>query len=148
MTSDGRIDLLIRTTDFIYVIECKLDSSAKVALKQIERKEYDLPWSVDNRKIILIGINFSSNTRRMTDWLVGGQNESLKVVKEGGQRGGQTTEQILGLIKKNPYITRDELTTILGISPSAIQKHINKLKKDRIRRIDGKQKGHWEIIEN
>lgn len=148
MTSDGRIDLLIRATDFIYVIECKLDSSAKVALKQIERKEYDLPWSVDNRKIILIGINFSSNTRRMTDWLVGGQNESLKVVKEGGQRGGQTTEQILGLIKKNPYITRDELTTILGISPSAIQKHINKLKKDRIRRIDGKQKGHWEIIEN
>ena len=148
MTSDGRIDLLIRTTDFIYVIECKLDSSAKVALKQIERKEYNLPWSVDNRKIILIGINFSSNTRRMTDWLVGGQNESLKVVKEGGQRGGQTTEQILGLIKKNPYITRDELTTILGISPSAIQKHINKLKKDRIRRIDGKQKGHWEIIEN
>ena len=100
MTSDGRIDLLIRTTDFIYVIECKLDSSAKVALKQIERKEYDLPWSVDNRKIILIGINFSSTTRRMTDWLVGGQNESPKVVKEGGQRGGQTTEQILGLIKK------------------------------------------------
>ena len=84
MTSDGRIDLLIRATDYIYVIECKLDSSAKVALKQIERKEYDLPWSVDNRKIVLIGINFSSTTRRMTDWLISdaSQNRSEKSVRK------------------------------------------------------------------
>ena len=108
----------------------------------------------EQRKTILIGLNFSSSTRRMTDWLIQDdpQNESQKkVVKEGGQRGGQrggqTTERIFVLIKENPKITREELAQILGISPSAIQKHINKLKKDRIRRIDGKQKGHWEIIE-
>ena len=118
-----------------------------------------LPVGVQNfesliRRHYFLARNFSTTTRRMTDWLISDasqnepQGDTQKVVKEGGQRGGQTTEQILGLIKKNPYITRDELTTILGISPSAIQKHINKLKKDRIRRIDGKQKGYWMIIEN
>ena len=84
----------------------------------------------------------------MTDWLVGGQNESLKVVKEGGQTGGQTIEQIYELIKSNPKITRAELSRLVGISPSAIQKHIDKLKGVRIRRAGGDFGGHWEIIEN
>ena len=74
-----------------------------------------------------------------------------KVVKEngqkGGQRGGQRTEEVFELIKANPSITREQLSEILHIVPSAVQKHINKLKIDRIRRIKGKQKGHWEIIE-
>ncbi|MCR5049450.1 MAG: winged helix-turn-helix transcriptional regulator [Paludibacteraceae bacterium] len=49
-------------------------------------------------------------------------------------------------MKTNPYITRDELSKVLGIYPSAIQKHIDKLKEVRIRRIGGDFGGHWEII--
>ena len=64
-----------------------------------------------------------------------------------GQTGGQTRERVYELIKTNPYITRDELSKVLGISPSAIQKHIDKLKEVRIRRIGGDFGGHWEIIE-
>ncbi|MDE7108508.1 MAG: PD-(D/E)XK nuclease domain-containing protein, partial [Muribaculaceae bacterium] len=40
------------------------------ALEQIERKEYALPWAVDNRRIIEIGINYSSGKRRIDGWKV------------------------------------------------------------------------------
>lgn len=160
MTSDGRIDLLIRTTNYIYIIECKLDSSAKVALQQIENKSYSLPWSVDEREKILIGLNFSSSTRRPDSWLIrtgadsaekGGQKSGQKGGQKGGQKsgrkGGLMTDKVFKLIKSNPYITRSELSDILGISPSAIQKHIEKLKDVRIHRIGGDNGGHWEVIE-
>ncbi len=67
-TSDERIDILVRTPDYVYIMELKYDSTAQEALDQIKRKEYHLPWSVDNRQIIAIGINFSSEKRRIDDW--------------------------------------------------------------------------------
>mgnify|MGYP002107305593 CR=1 FL=1 len=38
-TSDGRIDVVIQTPDYIYIIECKLDGSAEDALQQLEAKK-------------------------------------------------------------------------------------------------------------
>lgn len=38
-TSDGRMDVIIHTSDFIYIIECKLDGSAEEALQQLEAKK-------------------------------------------------------------------------------------------------------------
>ncbi len=67
-TSDGRIDILVRTPDYIYIMELKFDKSAEEALDQIKRKEYSLPWAVDNRQIIAVGINFSSEKRRIDSW--------------------------------------------------------------------------------
>ena len=68
MTSDGRIDLLIRTKYYIYIIEFKVNESADAALKQIEEKQYELPFAFNNCKIFKIGINFSTNTRKINDW--------------------------------------------------------------------------------
>ena len=65
--TDGRIDLLVRTDRFLYIIECKIDSTAEVALKQIHDKEYALPWTLDNREKVLIGVNFSTEKRRPDD---------------------------------------------------------------------------------
>jgi len=67
-TSDGRIDLLIKTQDFIYIIEFKLDKSADEALQQIEYKQYAKPFEHDGRTIYRIGVNFSSKTRRIDGW--------------------------------------------------------------------------------
>ena len=53
-TSDGRIDLLIRTDKFIYIIEIKLDGTADEALQQIEEKDYAAPFAADTRKIFKI----------------------------------------------------------------------------------------------
>ena len=67
--SDGRIDILVRTTDYVYIMELKYDKSAREALDQIERKEYALPWAVDSRTVIEIGINYSTEKRRIDDWI-------------------------------------------------------------------------------
>lgn len=69
-TSDGRIDILIGTDRFVYIIEFKFDGSAKKALEQIERKQYNLQFSTDSRQVFKIGVNFSSETRRIDDWVI------------------------------------------------------------------------------
>ena len=69
-TSDGRIDILVQTQDFVYVIEVKTDSSAKEALRQIEEKGYARPFADGGRKIFRIGVNFSTKSRRIDGWKV------------------------------------------------------------------------------
>ncbi len=69
-TSDGRIDLLIETPEYIYVIELKYDSTAEEALRQIEDKKYALQFDTDGRKVFKIGVSFSSETRRIEDWKI------------------------------------------------------------------------------
>lgn len=70
-TSCGRIDLLIATEKYIYVIELKLDGSAEEALAQINEKDYALPFTADGRKVIKIGANITSATRNIERWVVG-----------------------------------------------------------------------------
>lgn len=70
MTSDGRIDMLIKTPLYIYIIELKYDKSAEEALEQINHKRYDLMFRDDKRKIFKIGVSFSSKTRTIEDWII------------------------------------------------------------------------------
>ena len=69
-TSNGRIDLLLQTSNYIYIIELKIDSTADVALQQIEEKGYDKPFANDPRKIFKIGVSFSTENRRIEDWKI------------------------------------------------------------------------------
>ena len=69
-TSQGRIDLVLQTADYVYVMEFKLDGSAEEALRQIEEKQYALPFAGDSRKVYKIGVNFSSGTRNIEKWIV------------------------------------------------------------------------------
>ena len=70
-TYTGRIDCILRTKQFIYIFEFKRDESADAALKQIEDMHYAEPYAADSRKLYKIGVNFSSETRQMTEWKVG-----------------------------------------------------------------------------
>ena len=74
-TSDGRIDILVRTNDYVYIMELKYDGTPEEALEQIERKEYALPWAVDSRSVIEIGINYSSEKRRIDGWKAKGNRK-------------------------------------------------------------------------
>jgi hypothetical protein len=70
-TSEGRIDLLLQTDDFTYVMEFKLDGTAEEAFRQIEDKHYALPFEGDaHRKLVKVGVNFSSVTRNIERWAV------------------------------------------------------------------------------
>ena len=69
----------------------------------------------------------------------------------GGQTGGQTLlkvqKKIIDLIIENPKISRKEMSDKLNINASAVQKHIEKLKKSSIiHREGGDFGGHWKII--
>ena len=69
-TSRGSIDLVVQTKDYIYLIECKLDKSAREALQQIEDKKYAAPFATDPRRIFKIGLNFSSATRSISEYVI------------------------------------------------------------------------------
>ncbi|MEY8488997.1 PD-(D/E)XK nuclease domain-containing protein, partial [Tannerellaceae bacterium 33-180] len=40
------------------------------ALQQINEKQYTQPFVADGRKIVKIGVNFSSETRNIERWVV------------------------------------------------------------------------------
>ena len=67
-TSDGLMDMFIKTADYIYILEFKLDKSAEEALQQIEDKQYVKPFEHDGRTLYEIGINFSTSTKRIDGW--------------------------------------------------------------------------------
>lgn len=69
-TSNGRIDLIIQTKEFIYIFELKVNADADVALRQIAEKGYARPFEGDSRKLFKIGVNFSTATRRIEDWKI------------------------------------------------------------------------------
>lgn len=83
------------------------------------------------------------------DTKVGGQ--------AGGQAGGQDDDilevltnrqqEVLDLIIKEPSISRSKLSEILGINESAVQKHIEILKKKQRIARDGTTTGYW-IVKN
>ena len=69
-TSRGRIDLVLKTSDYIYIMEFKLEGTAEEALQQINDKHYALPFEMDGRKLLKIGVNFSEKTRNIEKWVV------------------------------------------------------------------------------
>jgi hypothetical protein len=69
-TSRGRIDLLIGTDKYVYIIELKFDGSAEEALAQINAKDYALPFAVGDRQVIKIGANIGRESRNIDDWIV------------------------------------------------------------------------------
>lgn len=65
----GRADETVITDKFIYIFELKVDKNAKEALNQIKEKKYYSKYieniKKENKKIILCGINFSSNEKNI-----------------------------------------------------------------------------------
>ena len=68
LQSEGRVDCIVETPDYIYIFEFKLDGTADEALRQIEEKGYARPYEADSRKLYTIGVSFSSETGTVSDW--------------------------------------------------------------------------------
>lgn len=69
-SSAGRRDMQILTDRYVYIFEYKIDSNAEKALEQIQSKGYWRPFAAEHRQIFLIGANFSTSTRTLTDWKI------------------------------------------------------------------------------
>ena len=68
-TNIGRIDMIVELEDRIFIFEFKLNGSASTALQQIHDMQYYQPYLTENKKIVLVGINFSSKLRNIADYL-------------------------------------------------------------------------------
>ena len=66
----GRLDILVETQKTVYVMELKMDGSVDEALQQIDDKGYAIPYEADGRRIVKVGINFSSKERTIKEWKV------------------------------------------------------------------------------
>ena len=66
-TNDGRIDMVCDAPSGIYLIEFKLDRPAEEALEQIDRNAYAAKFDFTGKKVVKIGVSFSSEKRTITD---------------------------------------------------------------------------------
>ena len=64
----GRADAVMFSPSTVFVFEIKINKSAQEALAQIDDKGYMVPFEADGRKLVKIGINFSTTTRTIEDW--------------------------------------------------------------------------------
>lgn len=69
-SSEGRVDLVLQTDRYIYVMEFKLEGTPEEAIRQIEEKYYTRPFEADSRQLFKIGINFNNKTRNIEKWIV------------------------------------------------------------------------------
>jgi len=67
-TNDGRLDAVVKTPKYIYILEFKLDKNAQTALDQIKSKGYAEKYYADEREKILMGINFNSELKTVDEW--------------------------------------------------------------------------------
>jgi len=68
--SEGRVDCIVETLNYIYIFEFKLDGTADEALQQIEDKGYARPYEADSRKLFKVGTVFSSETGTISEFTV------------------------------------------------------------------------------
>lgn len=69
-TSQGRCDMIIETNNYLYIFEFKINSTSGEALKQIKERGYAVSHEAGKRNVLLIGANFSTKTRTLTDWII------------------------------------------------------------------------------
>ena len=67
-SAKGRVDAVVKTSDYIYVFEFKLDGSVEDALRQINEKGYLFPYQADGRRLVKIGGSFSKEERNLDRW--------------------------------------------------------------------------------
>ncbi len=69
-TNIGRIDLIVETKNTLYIFEFKLNKSAQEALNQIVQMQYHEAYYNCGKKIVLVGVSFSTEAKNITDFLV------------------------------------------------------------------------------
>ena len=70
MIATGRIDMVVETTQYIYVLELKLSDNGGVdaAAEQIRAKQYAEPFKADKRKVIALAIELDDRGKGLVDW--------------------------------------------------------------------------------
>ena len=76
-TNRGRIDAVVFTKKYIFVMEFKM-KSANEALKQIKDKKYYEPYLSDEREVFCLGVAFDKKERNIGEYKIKTVDELLK----------------------------------------------------------------------
>ena len=69
-TPKGRVDVVMRTADMLYVIELKLGKDADAAMSQINLKNYPERFTLSGLPVVKVGISFDAEEHTLGDWLI------------------------------------------------------------------------------
>ena len=67
-TSHGRVDMIVKTADNIYIFEFKINLPPAVGMAQIVDREYALPFAADSRRLIRVAVSFDTEKRNIDHW--------------------------------------------------------------------------------
>ncbi|XWN35570.1 MAG: AAA family ATPase [Roseivirga sp.] len=68
VTSKGRIDVMCELKETIYIFELKVDQPAAIAMNQAQVREYSKRYEQIGKKLLIMGISFSSERREIAQW--------------------------------------------------------------------------------
>ena len=69
-TPQGRVDMVIRTQQRLYLMELKLNRDASAAMEQINLKDYASRFALCGLPVTKVGINFDSEKHTLSDWKI------------------------------------------------------------------------------
>ena len=69
-SATGRADAVIKTKDTVYVFEFKFNGTAEEALQQINDNGYLIPYKLDGKRLVKVGVNFCKETRNVDRYIV------------------------------------------------------------------------------
>ena len=69
-TPRGRVDMVLRSSTHLYIVELKLNQSSDVAMKQIDLKEHPKRFALCGLPIVKVGINFDMASHNIKDWKI------------------------------------------------------------------------------
>lgn len=67
---EGRSDAVVWEKDIIYIFEFKMDGTAQEAIDQINSQDYPIAYKNDGRKIVKVGVNYSSKDKQLSEWII------------------------------------------------------------------------------
>ena len=71
-TATGRVDMVLRTAQTLYLFELKLNRSAEAAMQQINLKDYPARFARCGLPIVKVGSNFDAESHTISDWVIEG----------------------------------------------------------------------------
>ncbi len=132
LEANGTSALSFRTDDFILKI-----TVPKVAEKVAE-------------KVTVNGEKVAENQRGVAEKVAENQGElTEKLIEKATSLGEKLTQnriRILELMMEDPYISRADLSKMLGISETSIYRNIEAMRGRYLRRVGPDKGGFWEII--
>ncbi|MCD8386094.1 MAG: PD-(D/E)XK nuclease domain-containing protein [Bacteroidales bacterium] len=70
-TSNGRIDMVVKTDKYVYIMEFKYHGTAQDAIDQIDQNGNAIPYQTDPRAVYKVGVAFSPITHTLAEpWIV------------------------------------------------------------------------------